>query len=118
MFGSGFDLGVIGVFFVYVLKYYFDEIEYIDILDCNGGDYGYLFVINFNLEINICEVLVNGRYWENGEWIEIKLMEIKCVYDFKEVGEKDMYLLYYEELEFLVKNIFGLKWICFFMIFG
>ena len=36
--GSGFDPGVTGVFSAYALKHQFDEINYIDILDCNGGD--------------------------------------------------------------------------------
>ncbi len=116
--GSGFDPGVTGVFSAYALKHYFDEIEYIDILDCNGGDHGYPFATNFNPEINIREVSANGRYWENGEWIETKPMEIKRVYNFDEVGEKDMYLLYHEELESLAENIPGIKRIRFFMTFG
>ena len=116
--GSGFDPGVTGVFCAYAMKHYFDEIHYIDILDCNGGDHGYPFATNFNPEINIREVSANGRYWENGRWIETKPMEIKREYDFEEVGMKDMYLLYHEELESLAKNIKGLKRIRFFMTFG
>jgi saccharopine dehydrogenase (NAD+, L-lysine forming) len=116
--GSGFDPGVTSVFSAYALKHYFDEIEYIDILDCNAGDHGYPFATNFNPEINIREVSANGRYWENGNWIETKPMEIKRVYDFPEIGEKDMYLLYHEELESLSQNITGIKRIRFFMTFG
>ena len=116
--GSGFDPGVTSVFSAYALKHYFDEIEYIDILDCNAGDHGYPFATNFNPEINIREVSANGRYWENGKWIETKPMEIKRVYDFPEIGEKDMYLLYHEELESLAQNITGIKRIRFFMTFG
>ncbi|MCL2568478.1 MAG: saccharopine dehydrogenase family protein [Oscillospiraceae bacterium] len=116
--GSGFDPGVTGVFSAYALKHYFDEIHYIDILDCNGGDHGYPFATNFNPEINIREVSAKGRYWENGEWIETEPMEIKRVYDFEAVGQKDMYLLYHEELESLAQNIPGLKRIRFFMTFG
>ena len=116
--GSGFDPGVTGVFAAYALKHHFDEIHYIDILDCNGGDHGYPFATNFNPEINIREVSANGRYWENGEWVETKPMEIKRVYNFEEVGEKDMYLLYHEELESLAQNIPGIKRIRFFMTFG
>ena len=116
--GSGFDPGVTGVFSAYALKHYFDEIEYIDILDCNGGDHGYPFATNFNPEINIREVSANGRYWENGEWIETEPMEIKREYNFAEVGQKDMYLLYHEELESLAQNIPGIKRIRFFMTFG
>lgn len=116
--GSGFDPGVTGVFSAYAQKHYFDEIHTIDILDCNGGDHGYPFATNFNPEINIREVTANGRYWENGQWIETKPMEIKREYDFDGVGQKDMYLLYHEELESLAVNIKGLKRIRFFMTFG
>lgn len=116
--GCGFDPGVTGVFSAYALKHYFDEIHYIDILDCNGGDHGYPFATNFNPEINIREVSANGSYWEDGKWIETKPMEIKRVYNFDEVGEKDMYLLHHEELESLGIHIKGIKRIRFFMTFG
>lgn len=116
--GSGFDPGVTQVFSAYALKHHFDSIRTIDILDCNGGDHGYPFATNFNPEINIREVSANGRYWEKGEWVETKPLEIKRTYDFKEVGEKDMYLLYHEEEESLIQNIPGLERIRFFMTFG
>lgn len=116
--GCGFDPGVTGVFSAYAQKHQFDEINYIDILDCNAGDHGYPFATNFNPEINIREVSANGSYWENGKWVETKPMEIKRVYNFPEVGEKDMYLLHHEELESLGQNIKGIKRIRFFMTFG
>ena len=116
--GSGFDPGVTGVFCAYALKHHFDEINYIDILDCNAGDHGYPFATNFNPEINIREVSAKGSYWENGHWVETEPMEIKRVYNFPEVGEKDMYLLHHEELESLGLNMPGIKRIRFFMTFG
>ena len=116
--GSGFDPGVTNVFCAYAQKHYFDEIETIDILDCNDGDHGYAFATNFNPEINLREVSAKGRYWEEGKWIETEPMEIKQVWDYPEVGEKDSYLLYHEEMESLVKHIKGLKRIRFFMTFG
>ncbi len=116
--GSGFDPGVTSVFSAYALKHYFDEINYIDILDCNAGDHGYPFATNFNPEINIREVSAKGSYWENGHWVETEPMEIKRVYDFPEIGEKDMYLLHHEEIESLALNIPGIKRIRFFMTFG
>jgi len=116
--GSGFDPGVTNVFCAYAQKHYFDEIHTIDILDCNAGDHGYAFATNFNPEINLREVSANGRYWEEGKWIETKPMEIKMVWDYPEVGPKDSYLLYHEEMESLVKHIKGLKRIRFFMTFG
>ena len=116
--GSGFDPGVTGVFSAYAQKHYFDEINYIDILDANAGDHGYPFATNFNPEINIREVTAKGSYWENGEWVETEPMEIRRVYDFPQIGEKDMYLLHHEELESLALNIKGIKRIRFFMTFG
>ena len=116
--GSGFDPGVTGVYSAYALKHEFDEIHQIDILDCNGGDHGYPFATNFNPEINIREVTANGRYWEKGEFIETEPLEIKRSYDFEEIGERDMYLLYHEELESLAENITGIKKMRFFMTFG
>lgn len=116
--GSGFDPGVTSVFSAYALKHYFDEINYIDILDCNAGDHGYPFATNFNPEINIREVSAKGSYWENGHWVETEPMEIKRVYDFPQIGEKDMYLLHHEEIESLALNIPGIKRIRFFMTFG
>ena len=107
--GSGFDPGVTSVFSAYALKHEFDEINYIDILDCNGGDNGYPFATNFNPEINIREVSANGSYWEDGHWVETKPMEIKREYDFEGVGKKDMYLLHHEEIESLALNIPGIK---------
>mgnify|MGYP001012520182 CR=1 FL=1 len=116
--GSGFDPGVTGVFSAYALKHEFDEINYIDILDCNGGDHGYPFATNFNPEINIREVSAKGSYWEDGRWVETEPMEIKREYDFEGVGKKDMYLLHHEEIESLALNMPGIKRIRFFMTFG
>ena len=116
--GSGFDPGVTGVFSAYAQKHHFDEIHYLDILDANAGDHGYPFATNFNPEINIREVSANGSYWENGKWVETKPMEIKRVYDFAQIGPKDMYLLHHEELESLALNLKGIKRIRFFMTFG
>ena len=116
--GSGFDPGVTNIFCAYAQKHYFDEIHTIDILDCNAGDHGYPFATNFNPEINLREVSANGRYWENGKWITTEPMEIKMVWDYPQIGSKDSYLLYHEEMESLVKHIKGLKRIRFFMTFG
>ena len=116
--GSGFDPGVTGVFSAYAQKHYFDEIAYIDVLDANGGDHGYPFATNFNPEINIREITANGRYFKDGEWVETNPLEIKRTYDFAQIGEKDMYLLYHEELESLAQNIKGIKQIRFWMTFS
>jgi saccharopine dehydrogenase (NAD+, L-lysine forming) len=116
--GSGFDPGVTNVYCAYAQQYLFDEIHYIDILDCNAGDHGYAFATNFNPEINLREVSSNGRFWQEGLWYETKPMEYMMKWDYPEVGVKDSYLLYHEEMESLCKNIKGLKRIRFFMTFG
>ena len=116
--GSGFDPGVTSVFSAYALKHEFDEINYIDILDCNGGDHGYPFATNFNPEVNLREVSAPGSYWEDGHWIEIPAMSIHREYDFPQVGRKDMYLLHHEEIEALARNLPEVKRIRFFMTFG
>ncbi|MDF2567975.1 MAG: saccharopine dehydrogenase [Oscillospiraceae bacterium] len=116
--GSGFDPGVTGVFSAYAQKHYFDEIHSIDILDANAGDHGYPFATNFNPEINIREVTANGSYFEDGKFIETEPMSIKRVYDFPEIGNKDMYLLHHEEMESLAINIKGIKKIRFWMTFS
>lgn len=116
--GSGFDPGVTGVFCAYAQKHYFDEIHYIDIVDANGGDHGYPFATNFNPEINIREITAKGRYWKEGEWIETEPLAIKKTYDLEEIGPKNIYLLYHEELESLAQNIKGIKQIRFWMTFS
>jgi saccharopine dehydrogenase (NAD+, L-lysine forming) len=116
--GCGFDPGVTGVFSAYAMKHYFDEIHQIDILDANAGDHGYPFATNFNPEINIREITANGSFYENGEFHETEPISVKRVYNFPEIGDKDMYLLHHEELESLALNINGIKKIRFWMTFS
>lgn len=116
--GSGFDPGVTNVFTAYALKHHFDQIDTIDILDCNAGDHGYAFATNFNPEINIREVTANGRYFENGQWIETQPMEISRLFDFPQIGPRKMFLLYHEEMESLARHIPGVRRMRFWMTFG
>ena len=116
--GSGFDPGVTNVFCAYPQKHLFDEIEQVDILDCNAGDHGYPFATNFSPEINIREVTSIGRYWEEGDWKETPPLSVKRDFDFPEVGVRRAYLMYHEELESLALHLKGLKRIRFWMTFG
>jgi len=116
--GCGFDPGVTNVFSAYAQEYLFDEIHEIDIIDCNDGQHGKGFATNFNPEINIREVTQRGKYWENGQWIDIDPLSISCMIDYPEVGPRKSYLIYHEEEESLVKNIRGLKRIRFWMTFS
>jgi len=120
--GSGFDPGVTNVFTAYAQKHLFDEIEYLDILDCNAGSHGHPFATNFNPEINIREVTQVVRHWEKGKWIEtppiIKEGSVHFTFDYPVAGPKESYLLYHEELESLAFHIKGLKRARFWMTFS
>ncbi len=116
--GCGFDPGVTSVYTAYAAKHHFDQIQYLDIVDCNAGDHGKPFATNFNPEINIREVTQRGKYWENGKWIETKPHEIHKPLNYPGIGPKESYLIYHEELESLVKNFSTLKRVRFWMTFG
>lgn len=116
--GCGFDPGVTGIFTARAAKHHFDEMHYLDIVDCNGGDHGKAFATNFNPEINIREITQNGRYWENGRWVETKPFEIGKKLTYPNIGERMSYVLYHEELESLTKNYPSLKRARFWMTFG
>ena len=116
--GCGFDPGVTQVFTAYANKHHFDEMHFLDIIDCNAGDHGKAFATNFNPEINIREITQKGKYWENGEWVEIEAMSIHKPIDYPGIGPKESYVLYHEELESLVKNFPTLKRARFWMTFG
>jgi saccharopine dehydrogenase (NAD+, L-lysine-forming) len=116
--GCGFDPGVSNIFCAYAQEHLFDEIETIDIIDCNDGSHGKAFATNFNPEINLREVTQRGKYWKDGKFIEIDPLSISCMIDYPEVGKRKSYLIYHEEEESLVKNIKGLKQIRFWMTFS
>jgi len=116
--GCGFDPGVTSIYTAYAAKHYFDEIHYLDIVDCNAGDHGKAFATNFNPEINIREVSQRGKYWENGQWIETEPHEIHKPLNYPEIGPKESYVIYHEELESLVKNFPTIKRARFWMTFG
>lgn len=116
--GSGFDPGVTNVFCAHALKHHFDEIHLVDIMDCNAGVHGYAFATNFNPEINIREITARGKYWEEGLWKETDPLSVHKTFDFPQIGPREMYLMYHEEMESLVKYLPGLRRIRFWMTFG
>ncbi len=120
--GSGFDPGVTNVFSAYAQKHLLDEINFLDILDCNAGSHGHPFATNFNPEINIREVTQTVRHWGNGKWVEtpaiIEEGSVHFGFDYPVAGTKESYLLYHEELESLVLNIKKLKRARFWMTFS
>ena len=116
--GCGFDPGVTSIFTAYAAKHVFDEIQYLDIVDCNAGNHHKAFATNFNPEINIREITQKGLYWENGKWIETEPLEIHKTLNYPNIGPKESYLLHHEELESLVKNYPTIKRGRFWMTFG
>ncbi len=116
--GCGFDPGVTSVFTAYAAKHHFDELHYLDIVDCNGGDHGKAFATNFNPEINIREVTQKGKYWQDDKWVETEPHEIHKPLNYPNIGDRESYVIYHEELESLVKNFPTLKRARFWMTFG
>lgn len=116
--GCGFDPGVSGVFTAYAAKHYFSEMEYLDIVDCNAGNHGKAFATNFNPEINIREITQKGKYWEDGKWVETENLAVHQPLTYPNIGERESYLLYHEELESLVLNFPSIRRARFWMTFG
>ena len=116
--GSGFDPGVTNVYTAHTKKHLLDNIASLDILDCNDGDHGHPFATNFNPEINIREVTAASKHWENNKWEIGPALTNKVSFNFPEIGSKNMYLMYHEELESLTKHFPEIKKARFWMTFG
>ncbi len=116
--GCGFDPGVTSIFTAYAAKHHFDEIQYLDIVDCNAGNHHKAFATNFNPEINIREITQKGRFYEDGEWKQTGALEVHKPLTYPNIGPRESYLMYHEELESLVKNYPTIKRARFWMTFG
>ena len=117
--GSGFDPGVTNVFTAWALKHHFDEIHTLDIIDVNGGDHGKAFATNFNPEINIREVTAECRHFENGSFVATPPMSRHQGFTCPDgVGRYEIYRMYHEELESLVRHIPTLRRAQFWMSFS
>jgi saccharopine dehydrogenase (NAD+, L-lysine-forming) len=117
--GSGFDPGVTNVYTALAAKSYLDEIHELDIIDANAGSHGQPFATNFNPEINIREVTAACRHWENGQWVETAALTTKRSFDFPEgIGPMNIFRLYHEEMESIVKHIPTIKKAQFWMTFS
>jgi saccharopine dehydrogenase (NAD+, L-lysine-forming) len=117
--GSGFDPGVTNVFTAWALKHQFDEIHTLDIIDVNGGDHGKAFATNFNPEINIREVTAACRHYEGGAFVETAAMSRHQAFTCPDgVGSYEIYRMYHEELESLVKHLPSLRRAQFWMSFS
>jgi len=116
--GCGFDPGVSGVFTAYAAKHHFSRMDTLDIVDCNAGDHGKAFATNFNPEINIREITQDGRYWQDGKWVTTGPLEVHATLTYPNIGPRESYLMYHEELESLVLNYPSIRRARFWMTFG
>ncbi len=124
--GCGFDPGVTQAMTAYGAKKYFNEIHELHIMDCNAGDHGHVFATNFSPEINIREVGSSAKFWKDGQWVDVGPIisplasrpDYHFAFNYPEIGPKETYLLYHEELQSLVKNFPTLKVATFGMTFG
>ena len=122
--GIGFDPGVSNIFSAYARDYLFDRIETIDILDCNGGSKNkkIKFAPNFDPEINLRELILPIKFWQNNKWLKrgclIDENAIFFEFDFPQTGKFTPYLMYHEEMETLIHHIPDLKRIRFWMTFS
>ncbi len=116
--GCGFDPGVSGIYTARAAKHHFQEMHYLDIVDCNAGNHGKAFATNFNPEINIREITQKGRYWQDGQWVQTGALEIHKPLTYPEIGPRESYLMYHEELESLTLNFPTIKRARFWMTFG
>lgn len=104
----GFDPGVTNVFAAH-LAGIFDQIQTIDIIDCNGGSHHRPFATNFNPVTNLQEVTQPSLWWENDQWHEEPPFQTKKVFTLPDLGSCQLTRLYHEELETLVERISGLE---------
>lgn len=116
--GSGFDPGMTNVYTAYAKKHHFDRMDTLDILDCNAGNHGKAFATNFNPEINIREITQPGRFYKDSSFHTIPAMSKHQAVNYPEIGNRESYVLFHEELESLVKHFPELKQARFWMTFG
>ncbi|MFH1540514.1 MAG: saccharopine dehydrogenase family protein [Elusimicrobiota bacterium] len=102
--GVGFDPGVINAYCSLAVKYHFDKIDTIDIMDVNAGNHGKYFATNFDPEINFRE-FKKVWTWIDKHWVMEEVHKVKRVYNFPVVGMQTIYLTGHDELHSLSKNI-------------
>lgn len=103
--GVGFDPGVVNAYAALAAKDYFDTIDSIDIIDINAGDHGRYFATNFDPEINFREFTGRVWTWQNSQWTQNKMFEVKRTDDLPVVGVRTSYLTGHDEIHSLSKNL-------------
>ncbi|MBR9858415.1 MAG: saccharopine dehydrogenase, partial [Gammaproteobacteria bacterium] len=75
--GAGFDPGVVNAYAAAAFNEYFDSVDSIDIIDINAGSHGRYFATNFDPEINFREFTGRVWSWQNSEWVQNQMFEVK-----------------------------------------
>ncbi len=103
--GAGFDPGVVNAYARLAKDEYFDKIESIDIVDINAGSHGRYFATNFDPEINFREFTGRVWAWQNRQWTQNKMFEIRKEWDLPVVGTQTTYMTGHDEIHSLSKNL-------------
>jgi saccharopine dehydrogenase-like NADP-dependent oxidoreductase len=115
--GVGFDPGVVNAYAALAREDYFDQIDSIDIVDVNAGSHGRYFATNFDPEVNFREFTGVVWTWQNNQWTENKMFEVRKEWNLPVVGESTTYLTGHDEIHSLSKNM-GVPHVRFWMGFG
>lgn len=103
--GVGFDPGVVNTYAAAAVKEYFDSVDSIDIIDINAGSHGRYFATNFDPEINFREFTGRVWSWQNREWVQNKMFEVKRTDDLPVVGSQTSYMTGHDEVHSLSQNL-------------
>ncbi len=103
--GAGFDPGVVNAYAALAANAYFDRIDSIDIIDVNAGSHGRYFATNFDPEINFREFTGTVWSWQESQWTQNKMFEVKRTDDLPLVGEQTTYLTGHDEVHSLSANL-------------
>ncbi|PSJ38637.1 saccharopine dehydrogenase [Zobellella taiwanensis] len=115
--GVGFDPGVVNAYAAVAVKECFDSVDSIDIIDINAGSHGRYFATNFDPEINFREFTGRVWSWQNSEWVQNRMFEVKRTDDLPVVGSQTSYMTGHDEVHSLSQNL-GVPNVRFWMGFG
>ncbi|MFP2769175.1 saccharopine dehydrogenase family protein [Oceanisphaera sp. KMM 10153] len=115
--GAGFDPGVVNAYAAVAVNEYFDSVDSIDIIDINAGSHGRYFATNFDPEINFREFTGRVWSWQNSEWVQNQMFEVKRTDDLPVVGNQTSYMTGHDEVHSLSQNL-GVPNVRFWMGFG
>ncbi len=103
--GIGFDPGVVNAYAALAVTEYFDSVDSIDIIDINAGSHGRYFATNFDPEINFREFTGRVWSWQNSQWQQNQMFEVKRTDDLPVVGMQTSYMTGHDELHSMSQNL-------------